>query len=344
MKNLKAIIAIVVILIYNTTPIFSQISPFQKFVLCSSQKFDSLKTKKIYKATYIAAPFILSGIVLYNPGKEFQNIRYAYAKNFSSHFDDYFQYSTTAALYGIKISGIKGKSNWLRMAATHTISAISMGIIVNGLKYATKEPRPTGYGDNSFPSGHTAVAFMSANMIHHEYGLTRSPWYSIGAFSLATATGVLRVLNNKHYVQDVIMGAGVGILSTELGYLFSDLLFKNRGIILSNKYFGNIDVTQPTSFIGIKIGFNKIFNTIPISSYSNYNCKWGRTTGLEGAFYLNDNWGFGTNIMLNSAQTTITRGDFSFNGPLINWLNIGIGPYYSIPVSDFGRFGGRAHV
>ena len=34
----------------------------------------------------------------------------------------------------------------------------------------------------------------------------------------ATATGVIRMLNNKHWMSDVLVGAGIGIFFTELTY------------------------------------------------------------------------------------------------------------------------------
>jgi membrane-associated phospholipid phosphatase len=35
---------------------------------------------------------------------------------------------------------------------------------------------------------------------------------------MATATGVLRVMNNRHWLSDVITGAGIGILTTKFSY------------------------------------------------------------------------------------------------------------------------------
>ena len=44
-------------------------------------------------------------------------------------------------------------------------------------------------------------------------------WYSIAGYSFATATGALRILNDKHWLSDVLAGAGIGILSTEVVYM-----------------------------------------------------------------------------------------------------------------------------
>ena len=45
-----------------------------------------------------------------------------------------------------------------------------------------------------------------------------SPWYGIAGYAMATATGMLRMYNDKHWMSDVVAGAGVGIASTRLAY------------------------------------------------------------------------------------------------------------------------------
>ena len=57
----------------------------------------------------------------------------------------------------------------------------------NSENLTAKEMRPDGSTANSWPSGHTATSFVGATILHKEYGLTRSPWYSIAGYSLATA-------------------------------------------------------------------------------------------------------------------------------------------------------------
>ena len=70
--------------------------------------------------------------------------------------------------------------------------------------------------------------------------MTRSPWFSVAGYGIATATGVMRVLNNRHWVSDVMSGAGIGIFAGELGYALADLLFKGKGL-LRNDLEGNYD-------------------------------------------------------------------------------------------------------
>ena len=45
-----------------------------------------------------------------------------------------------------------------------------MAGMVKGMKHMTDMPRPDASDMKSLPSGHTAVAFMSATMLSIEYG------------------------------------------------------------------------------------------------------------------------------------------------------------------------------
>jgi membrane-associated phospholipid phosphatase len=71
----------------------------------------------------------------------------------------------------------------------------------------------------SFFSGHTSAAFTSAALIclhHTELGLLgREGAAAMCAtgMALASTVGVLRILADRHYATDVIVGAGVGVLS-----------------------------------------------------------------------------------------------------------------------------------
>lgn len=89
--------------------------------------------------------------------------------------------------------------------------------IVLPLKYFTKVERPDGSDNYSFPSSHTAEAFLAATIVYREFRY-KSPWYGIGAYTLATTVGAYRMINNKHWESDVLVGAGIGILSVNLIY------------------------------------------------------------------------------------------------------------------------------
>ncbi len=149
--------------------------------------------------------------------------------NFSYSYDDYIQYAPLALTLVLKACNYESRDNWGRMLTSQAFSALLTTGVVNGLKYSVQRGRPDGSRNNSFPSGHTATAFMAAQMLHKEYGW-RSPWWSFGGYAVATAVALSRNMNNRHWVTDTWAGALIGIGATELGYWLTDLIFKDKGL------------------------------------------------------------------------------------------------------------------
>lgn len=137
------------------------------------------------------------------------------------HVDDYSQYAPAVAVFGLQALGIKGKNN---IKDELIIYALSVGIstaVVYPLKKTTKIWRPDHSAPNSFPSGHTAISFASAEFLRREYK-DKSPWYGIAGYAVASGTGILRMYNNKHWFSDIAAGAGIGIASTTMAYWLHD--------------------------------------------------------------------------------------------------------------------------
>ena len=137
---------------------------------------------------------------------------------FAAHVDDYIQFAPAAAVYALNLSGIKGKHNLFDASMLYVTSAAIMGVSTHFVKQGIGRERPNGNGENSFPSGHTASAFMAAEFLHQEYKDV-NPWIGYAGYFVATATGTLRMYNNKHWFSDVVAGAGFGIASTKISYL-----------------------------------------------------------------------------------------------------------------------------
>lgn len=135
----------------------------------------------------------------------------------TTRIDDYLRFAPAVAVYGLNALGIKGKNNLRDRSMIFLMSNVFVGSSVFGVKKLSHELRPDGSDYYSFPSGHTAAAFASAEFLRQEYKDV-SPWYGIAGYAAAGATGVLRMYNNKHWVSDVVAGAGVGIASTKLAY------------------------------------------------------------------------------------------------------------------------------
>ncbi|MFY7843568.1 phosphatase PAP2 family protein [Chryseobacterium gambrini] len=131
--------------------------------------------------------------------------------------DNYTQFAPAVLVYGLNAFGVKGKHNFRDRSIIYGTSMMITSAITIPLKHAVKEERPDHSNRLSFPSGHTAIAFATAQFMFREYK-DHNLLLGISGYSLAVFTGVYRMLNDKHWFGDVIGGAGFGILSTELAY------------------------------------------------------------------------------------------------------------------------------
>lgn len=150
--------------------------------------------------------------------KEIREERTEYFPNFSHKADNYLQFAPIPAVFLMDAFGLKATHSWNDQLIYFAQSELIMMAVVYPLKQVTHVPRPDNSSDNSFPSGHTAQAFLAAHFFQKEFG-SRYPWASAGMYAVATGIGVSRVLNNRHWASDVLAGAGIGMASVELSYL-----------------------------------------------------------------------------------------------------------------------------
>lgn len=209
---------IILLLFLSINNMFSQeitktdsIVPIKKDYL----KFD-------YKALIIPSAFMAYGIIgIESDGlKGFNaNIREEVTEDIDDKFtiDDFSQYAPAIAVYGLNLFGVEGKNNFKDRSIILGTSYLLMGTWVTVMKKTTRIERPDKSGFNSFPSGHTATAFASAEFLWQEYKDV-SFWYGISGYVVATGTGFFRIYNDKHWLTDVAMGAGIGILTTKIAY------------------------------------------------------------------------------------------------------------------------------
>ena len=278
----------------------------------------------LHDQTWVGVPLFVAGMIAKgekeafrqnygNPNTKIRLVKY----NFHSEIDNYTQFSGIALTAGLKMAGVEGRSSWPRLFASSLASYGVMAAFVNGIKYTASELRPDGSTRNSWPSGHTATAFVGATILHKEYGLTRSPWYSIGGYTVATATGVMRVLNNRHWISDVLSGAGIGILSTELAYGICDLLFKDKGLLMNDlAYHPDLSVNPSFFSISMGIGLGNKHLTLPGFNFGiddpgdpndspdmdplELKFRSATAVGVEGAYFFNPYIGIGGRLRVKS--------------------------------------------
>ena len=164
-----------------------------------------------------------------NIDNELREIRINGFPNVRYKADDYLQYSPGLAMLIAKSCGYKSRDNWAGMVTATAFAGAIEASLVNGIKYSVKRMRPDESRRNSFPSGHTATAFMTATMLHIQYGW-RSPIWSIGGYTMAAAVGISRMVNNRHWLTDTVFGALIGVGSAHLATLITDKIYRNRQI------------------------------------------------------------------------------------------------------------------
>jgi membrane-associated phospholipid phosphatase len=307
--------------------------------------FDFFKSKtnpgvKPYKfmddMTFVGIPLFVAGWALKSDKNMFRvnaKVDQGGKKNtqlltdFKTGIDDYTQFFGPVMTVGLKLAGYEGRSDWPRLLASAGMSYLIMAGLVNGIKYTAKEMRPDGSSANSWPSGHTATAFVGATLLHKEYGLTRSPWWSVAGYGVATATGVMRVLNNRHWISDVMSGAGIGIMSGELGYALCDLMFKGKGLLRNDLIIEN----EKPSFFSISMGLGLGGKDLTFESDGetrNIKFRAATVVDAEGAYFFNKYIGVGGRLRVR-AQSTQDFGDFAYYVPVEDidaWM--GLQPLY----------------
>jgi membrane-associated phospholipid phosphatase len=181
-------------------------------------------TKFIGPAALITYGYVATkSDALFNISKSVQQYVWVDHPHNTTTIDNYLQFAPAVAVYALDLAGIKGEHNFVDRSMIYLISNVIMGGFVYTIKNASHELRPNGNDYQSFPSGHTAEAFLSATFLFEEYKNV-SVWYGVGGYLVAGFVGYLRVYNNAHWLHDVVAGAGFGIASTELTYWLYPLL------------------------------------------------------------------------------------------------------------------------
>ena len=302
-----------------------------------SRRLDKFSSSRFYQMMYIGIPLMVGGLIVKNEDDHFRGLRNDYLPRFNRHLDDYMQYAPAAVMLGMKVAGVQSRSSWGRMLVSDAFSALLMGGVVNTLKQTTNVERPDGSNKHSFPSGHTATAFMTATMFTKEYG-HKSPWVGVGAYSVATATGLMRMANNKHWLSDVLTGAGIGILSTEVGYYFADLIFREKGI---NRFANEnmFDRMDKPSFVSLYLGLNIPLSGYDINEEMEFRTSSGSSAGVEGAYFFNPYVGVGGRFTVSN--TLIIVNEERAENNTFDAISLCGGSYFSYPLSSRWLIGSK---
>ena len=153
-----------------------------------------------------------------------------FMNSYSKKLDRAGDISLVAAMAAPAVLLATDKSEWLTVGVMYAETLL----IANGIKELTKlcvtRARPYMYYDpstypeddledgdfaNSFPSGHSTMAFAGATFASYTFSkyFPESPYrYAVtgGSYALALATAALRIKSGNHFMTDVLTGAVIG--------------------------------------------------------------------------------------------------------------------------------------
>lgn len=170
-----------------------------------------------------------------------------------NNIDNYLVFAPYLEFGALLLLKVKCNNDLLNTFLLIAKSELLMLAITYPMKYLAGEERPYSYYNTdpnyvhtakanpyafqSMPSGHTAEAFVAATIVYREYRHL-SPWYGVGAYVLATTVGAFRMINDQHWMSDVFVGAGCGILSANIVYATHQHRWGRNGVCVTPTFDG----------------------------------------------------------------------------------------------------------
>lgn len=244
----------------------------------------------------------------------------------------------------MKAAGVKSRSKLERMLTANALAYGMSSGMTEGLKFLVKEKRPDGTDTHSFPSGHTSFAFVSASILSREYGYI-SPWITVGGYTAATGTQILRMKHNRHWMNDLHMGAAIGMVSTNFAYFLTDRIFGEKAIntpevrrkdVLRMLRF-NAQPTGLTFLAGTEIGNREIkFDNAAIKAAT------AISAGFDLSFYTSTHFAVEMMARLVDAPMKVYSTDnATFSGDQLDIYHLDLSAKFSTPIDMSTRMGAR---
>lgn len=219
-------ISVALALLCTSASVYSQTEAADSVTL-TSRKTDGNPYR--FSLGQLAVPAVLIGVGA--AGLSGTWLKHSGSSSGSQTPDNIVRFVPLAAMYGLRLCGVKGRHNYVDMTIVSATAYALMGVTVASLKGIVHSERPEGSDMHSFPSGHAAAAFVGAELLRREYWNV-SPWIGVGGYAIAVGTAALRLHHGRHWINDVLAGAGVGILSAQAAYwlypVISHAIFQRR--------------------------------------------------------------------------------------------------------------------
>ncbi|WP_224483358.1 phosphatase PAP2 family protein [Robertkochia aurantiaca] len=297
--------------------------------------YEEWNKKSTGSSLIISGSLITAGALLIPVNENFNNVRTRYQPNFEDPLDDYIQYAPIAAIYTMNLLGYEGRHSVGRYSLNFATTGVVMLAGIQGLKSIINIDRPDESADNSWPSGHTATAFMAAHMLHKEYGY-KNPYISIAGYTVAVTVGAMRQLNNRHWFSDTVAGAGFGIGLTELGYYLSDLIFNDYGVNEVEVTARDPNYDKP-SFFSSKLGYANLLSELTGPGRLIFGDD-GFQINLDGAYMFNRYLGAGATLSFASfplrESAPLPIAATNVESTAIGVTTLAAGPYFGYPFSN----------
>lgn len=217
-----------------------------------AQRIYPADTTSAFKATQLIAPGVLigSGLAVHFFAHEswevpIRNQMLEWSKGApDSPIDNYIQYLPLAMDLGLGFTGMRVQHCFVDRSIEAALGYAAAGIISWSGKLLFQSLRPNDANRFSFPSGHCTTVFTGAELVRKEYG-----WgWGAGAYCVAATVAFMRMYRDWHWFGDVLAGAGVGILSANIGCWLLEPTKKLLGIKLPEKWqFGVVPAVDPVS-------------------------------------------------------------------------------------------------
>lgn len=262
------------------------------------------------------------------------------------------------ASWVLKAAGVESRSTTRRMITSNAMAlALSAGL-VKTFKLSIDESRPDGKGEDSFPSGHSSLAFVGATILHREFG-HHSPWISIGGYATATTAQLLRLKHNRHWAHDTFIGAGIGVVSTNLAYFLTDKIFGEKGINRPRFAFddmmrvadfnyrpSSISFISGSEMGGRAIGSQCLVVPDDFAGEAEVRVGAGFMAGVEGSLFVSPTVALETMFKLTTSKAKLSLPRTSpyydsMRGSNLDFYRFSLGVKYSYPFAMSHRFSFR---
>lgn len=333
--------------------------------------YEALRLKEERQLSTEGIQPLLRGIIMSVTEKGYRDIPATFtAKDDKVDLIDYVPAAAPlATTWILRAAGVESRSSVRRMAVANGLSLALAGGITLGLNHFLDEMSPDLSSAHALPSGHAALAFASATILSREYG-HHSPWVTVGSYACATASQVLRLHHNRHWINDLFTGAGVGTVSTNLAYFITDQILGAEDV--NRIQLRKRDLLRTIRFIDNPTGLRLISGTEVgnrrASLFSSSSTAEGNSTeqseaqiitsatfmtGVDLNCHLNPN--FSIDAILRAGTSTAkvqtldgqpiaaaTQPGMAYSGERLGIYHADLAAHFSVPASPAVRFGVRA--